>query len=328
MKILYLEHYEQDFLSYFIFDGLCKILGDENVVVYPFKKSFFGQVDNDYILDHSGGKGLTGPGAYMIARESNSWSLQNILDRWSEFFLVVLASPRTYAIKALREIKSKLGSNFKKALALNDGEDSIVLRKDLIEEFKPDFVFKRELNENIIGINPLPFASVALDFVKDQDEKPLDVFCSFGNTWPIRKRIRDLLHADERLAKYNTIIRCDSDDNLIGYEQYLKFMAISKINIVARGHGMITVRQFESSSYSGLVLSDKIPVVIPNNWIDKEEIVYYKDDLSDLVEKIIYFLNHDDERRTMGRKGAEKTKRFHTARARASYFLRKCGFRL
>lgn len=327
MKVLLLAHPEMDYLEYYIFDGLCKILGDENVITYPFKKSYYGIVHDDYILD-DGKTGNTGPASFMLHRQPNPWPLKSIIQRWSEFKLLIVGSPRTYALNAFHELQSHIPQPFKIPVAFIDGEDSITIRDDLIKVLNPDYVFKREITKERNDVFPLPFASVAHDFIPDQEEKPLDVFCSFGNTWHIRKKIRDLLLSDERLKKYKIVVGCDSDDNLIGYVHYLKLMAMSKINIVARGHGMITVRQFEAPSYSGLVLSDKIPVIIPQNWVDKWEIRYYKDDLSDLVDLIVYYLENDRERRCIGNNGAKKLRTYHTSRMRARYFLEKCGFKL
>ncbi len=49
-KILYLDHPQFDLGCFNLYMGLCEVLGDENVVVFPQKKLYFGQVD-----DYSGG---------------------------------------------------------------------------------------------------------------------------------------------------------------------------------------------------------------------------------------------------------------------------------
>jgi spore maturation protein CgeB len=52
--------------------------------------------------------------------------------------------------------------------------------------------------------------------------------------------------------------------------------------------------------------------------------VFYEDDLSDLVDKIIYYLNHDQERIAIGQAGAEHTRKYHLDICRARYFLEEC----
>ena len=114
---------------------------------------------------------------------------------------------------------------------------------------------------------------------------------------------------------------------MFGYNQYLKEMASAKINIVARGHGIDTVRKWEAPAFSGLVLADKLPLIVPNDYEENKHIVYYKDDLSDLVDKIIYYLKHDEERKRIGVAARKHTFENHTSIRRAEYFLSKCNIR-
>src|SRR3990167_7313615 len=43
MKVLYINHPESDYGGSFIFNGLCAVLGDENVYDYPVKWSYHGR---------------------------------------------------------------------------------------------------------------------------------------------------------------------------------------------------------------------------------------------------------------------------------------------
>jgi len=325
MKILFLNHPEQDYGEFFLFDGFCELFGDENVVTFPWKKSYFGIAADSYILD-DGKKGFTGPCPYMKKRYVDPWSEDKIKSSLDEFWLWVLASPRTYAINALRRLIS-----FKKPnvpLVFCDHEDSIVVREDIISEFKPDFIFKRELVKEDNRIHPLPFSSTCWHFQEDIKEKTIDVFCCFGFTHEIRRKIRNLLQTDERLKKYNVIANVnDCGDKMFGYKGYLEMLSSAKINIVARGHGMDSVRRFESVTFSGLVLADKLPLITPNDYENQKHIVYYKNDLSDLVEKIVYYLEHEEERKKIGEAGREHTFKYHTSIRRAEYFLSICNIR-
>lgn len=325
-KILVFEHPEQCYGSFFLFDGLSRILGDDQIITYPWKKSYFGLVDDSYILD-DGKRGKTGPSPYMKKRFVEPWSLGEIKKRIDEFSLWILMAPRTYAIKGLRELISLKKSNV--PLAFCDHEDGQGIREDLIREFNPDFIFKRELtNTEDNRIHPITFSSVCWDFKEDIEEKTIDVFCSFGLTHIIRKNIRNLLQNNERLKKYKIIVRCnDCGDKMFGYHQYLKEMASAKINIVARGHGIDTVRRWEAPIFSGLVLADKLPLVVPNDYEGNKHIVYYKNDLSDLVDKIIYYLENDEERKKIGEAGRKHTFENHTSIRRAAYFLSICNIR-
>lgn len=325
MRILFLNHPEQDYGEFFLFDGFCELFRDENVITFPWKKSYYGIVDNDYILD-SGKRGNTGPCPYMKKRYVEAWSEDKIKSSLDEFGLWILASPRTYAINALRKFIS-----FKKPntpLVFCDHEDGMVIRGDLIREFKPNLVFKRELTKENNQVYPLPFSSICWHFQEDIKEKIIDVFCAFGLTHQIRKNIRNLLQGHKDLQKYKVVANVnDCGDAMFGYRDYLKMMASAKINIVARGHGLDTVRRFEMPTFSGLVLADKLPLITPNDYEDKKHVVYFKNDLSDLIDKIIYYLEHDEERKKIGEAGRKHTFMYHTSIRRVEYLLSFCNIR-
>lgn len=294
-------------------------------MTFPWKRSLFGLVDDQYILD-DGKKGCTGPCPYMKKRYVEPWSEDKVRSSLDEFFLWVLASPRTYSKNGLRKFIHLKKSNI--PLAFCDHEDSIGIREDLVKEFNPDFIFKRELFQEDGIVHPLPFSSVCFDLQDDIKEKTIDVFCVFGLTHQIRKNIRDLLRSDERLKKYKIIANVnDCGDRMFGYQGYLEQMAQAKINITARGHGIDTVRKWETLTYSGLVLADKLPQIVPNDYEDGKHIVYYQNDLSDLVDKIIYYLEHDEERKKIGEAGRAHTFKYHTSIRRAEYFLSICNIR-
>lgn len=326
MKILFLNHPEQDYGEFFLFDGLCELFGDENIVTFPWKKSYYGIADRDYILD-DGKKGSTGPCPYMKKRYVEAWSEEKIKNFIDQFKLWILASPRTYAKNALRKLISLKKPDV--PLVFCDHEDSTIIRMDVINEFNPDFIFKRELIEKSNKIYPLPFSSICWHLQKkDIKEKTIDVFCAFGLTHRIRKNIRDLLQTDERLKKYKVIANVnDCGDKMFGYANYLEMMASAKINITARGHGLDCVRKWETGTFSGLVLADKLPLIIPNDYEDQKHTVYYKDDLSDLVDKILFYLEHDEERKRIGENGRKHTFMYHTSIRRAEYLLSICNIR-
>ncbi len=119
----------------------------------------------------------------------------------------------------------------------------------------------------------------------------------------------------------------DSGDAMFGYTNYLKMMASAKINVVARGHGWDSVRRFEAPTFSGLVLADRLPLITPNDYEDRKNIVYYENDLSDMVDKILYYLEHNEERKKIGEAGRKHTFKYHTSIRRAEYLLSVCNIR-
>lgn len=318
--ILFLADPQMDYGSYMLFDGLTKIFGDTNVITYPYVKSWYGLVHDDYILD-DGKRGCTVPPQFVRARERNEWSFEQIVRNIEKFAVTVISSPRTYAKSAARDFR-KVFQNRLPPVIFCDHEDSTDIRYDLINEFKPVVSFKRELLQDLSHnkIYPIPFSSIVDE--PDNSIKDIDVFFLVGCTSIIRKRIRDILLSDPQLKKYNIIAGADDLQKKIGYREYLKLIARSKINITARGHGYETVRRFEVASFTGFQLGDYIPILTPNDFTDGVNKVFFKNDLSDLVEKIIYYLEHNEERERIGKAGYEHCMQYHTSMKRAEYVLR------
>jgi hypothetical protein len=317
------------------FNGLCEYFGDENVILYPFKLSYMGCdghgfADFAYMLHNENKRGFTGTSPYIKPRRLRIYPMEEIVDEMNNIDLIVLSSPRHYPVHALRFIK-QLYNGIPRPVAFIDGEDGETMRDDLIEEFHPNFIFKRELTHPISDVYPLPFSSIvpSLDIYDElfKIEKTLDVFALFGNTHPIREQIIKLL-LEQNLP--NSYIGMDTgalpwqnDDRfkiypLIGYESYLRKMASAKINIVLRGHGRDTVRYWEAASFETLMLIKDPGIIIPHPYEDRKHCVYFNDE-RDLKEKIDYYLAHDDERIAIAKSCRDHTLKYHTNRMRIEH---------
>ena len=107
MKVLYLVDNQADFGAYFLYNGLCELLGEENITIYPSKLSYLGLTDKYYTLD-DGKRGNTSPGEYIKPRNLPIITAEEIFDTINTFDIIVLSSPRTYAVKALQLNDSEL----------------------------------------------------------------------------------------------------------------------------------------------------------------------------------------------------------------------------
>ena len=58
-----------------------------------------------------------------------------------------------------------------------------------------------------------------------------------------------------------------------------------------------------------------------------EDLVWFEDE-NDLVEKVRYYLEHEDERKKIARKGYEKVRKFHTYNVRINEIAEKTGLQL
>lgn len=328
MKVLFLVEMQQDYGEFFLFQGLCELLGEDSIILYPFKLSYMGFRDSAYILyQHGNKRGMTNPPAYVKPRNLRIYPMEEIIDEMPSIDFIVLTSPRYYPVHALRFIKH-LYSKIPKPLVFTDFEDTPEICYDLIDEFKPKIIFKRELIKPIESIYPLPFSSPIpyLSESFDDQNKTLDLFCALGYTCELRREVIDFLiekrFTDKAyLALDIPALRLNGKyPSMLSYNEYLKAIASSKIAVCLRGHGRDTVRYWEIPSFETLFLLKDPGIIIPNPFEDGQNCVKF-DTLNDLEEKINYFLSHDEERIRIAKAGKEHLENFHTNEKRATYFL-------
>lgn len=358
-RILLLLHPEMDNSSYMLYNGLCKVLGNDNLDIFPYIKHYFGGVDDWYILD-DGKRGLTGkPGFVADGHQTKEKSFDEIANNIrSGNYDIIAFSNRTYAVNALHQFKHELGRKNLPPLVVFEGEDYSDLetirrlknRYDVVASFKREYI-QSEIDSrggDLHPIYPLPFSAIIDNIATDKefDKKDIDVFALFGNTTTgsggnIRENIVKKIGSSDLVRKYKIHVGIDRFSNeyekvtwlgsnkykippLMGYKEYHEHMARAKINIVARGWGYDSIRRFEAPNYSGLVLADRLPITTPNDFIDGQHIVYYQNDLNDLLPKIEHYLSNPEgikERERIGNAGRDHCKSYHTTEVRARQFL-------
>lgn len=341
MKVLFIDHPELDHLSYHIWDGLCRVLGDENVVSYPRKRVFSGEVADDYVLD-DGKQGYTAPPEYILPRKIVKMSMEDIIANIDDFDFVI-SSPRTHARNALKILRPHITQ----PLAILDGEDGDLVIDRLITDFKPDVYFKREYLKDKeilysmydIPIYPCPFAAVdntAPAYDDCTETKEISVFSVHGNTHPLReevsKRLLEMnipksyiwINSNFYFTRYNPYTEEDKQKiSRLGYWGYLEHIAKSKIGVSVRGWGRDSLRRFEIPLYETLLFTHDIGIETPHPFEDGKTCVMFKNDLSDLEEKLRYYLEDDNERIKIAEAGKEHLYKYHTSVARARYVLDK-----
>lgn len=329
IKCLFLVHPENDYGEGFLYNGLATVLGEDNVILYPQKLSYMGFTDSSYLLWGENKRGMTNPAGHTVARKLRIYPFEEIVDLMPEFEFIVLSSPRHYAIHALRFIKKIYGNKIPRPLVYTDFEDSDTLRTDIIEEFNPQVIFKRELIYPIDNVYPLPFSS-AVPYLPDKfddQNKTLDLFCTFGFTHQLRKDVIDFL-ANSKLTDKQflaldipDLIREGKYNALLPYKEYLRMIASSKIAVCVRGHGRDTVRYWEIPAFETLFLVNDPGIIIPDPFTDGVNCVQFNS-LDDLADKIKYYLSHDEERIRIAKAGKEHLYNFHSNEKRAKYFLK------
>lgn len=338
-RMLLLMDYQLDYGAEFLLHGLYKVLGKENITIFPFLRRYTEErVDKDYILP-DGSKGFTALPEQLTPLDLEEKDFDEIIAeiRRKGFDYIVMASPREYVIKSMEMLKKEFG-NIPLPVVFCDFEDYSMLRWDIVRKYNPICYFKRELldtDENralmkTYPLFPLPFAAMTDKLAPDilYDKKDIDVFFSAGLTHPFREKVVRLLYElkDEGINFVGGVDPQPPDAPFykfrLGYREYQEFIGRSKINITARGFGYDTVRRWEAPCYLGLVLADKIPLITPYSFTDGANIVYYENDLTNFKVLVKYYLEHEEEAKRIGMAGREYVMKYHTTEARARYFLK------
>lgn len=337
-KVLMLAHPEMDHLAYMSFNGLYKVLGKDNIAVYPFVRHYQGGIDDWYTLD-DGKRGYTAPIGYIGKHETVERSFNDLAKNINSFDIIYLSSARTYAVNALNQFIDKCGRKNLPPIVFSEGEDYQDLHaiRTIKHKYKTLACFKREYiqseldkNPDLHPLYPLPFSAIIDNMPPDNPNKDIDIFALFGNTYPLRENVVRKIMSSHLPRKYKIHVGIDrwngsglSTPPLAPYNSYLDLMSRAKINIIARGWGCDTLRRFEALCFSGLVMSDNIPITTPYPFIDNQTITYYDNNLNGLIERIEYILIADNERRRIGTAGREHCMKYHTTEERAKYFLNR-----
>ena len=106
---------------------------------------------------------------------------------------------------------------------------------------------------------------------------------------------------------------------------YLTEMSRARLAVNVRGTGWDTLRFWEMLAMGTTVLSQKLPLLLPEPPTQRQELVWLKADVSDLLEEADYYLAHDRERAAIGGRGRAWVLAHHTHVARARQLLALLG---
>lgn len=322
MKILYINRKKFDYIQDLIYAGLVKNIGAENIIESPWNYKFHWNYR---------------PYPKNIAQTKNTFFKSLITKFTTKVYDIVIVSschPETITNYAniLSDISSDVvtifidggdgfdvGGDFERVGGRETYEKVIKKRPfDLI--FKREYCLDRKYPDNVFALpmcfdfNNLPSLNGVFKY---------DVAFWAVESHEIRTKVLDLL-SDKFDCSDNGSIK---QQQLNKYKRkgmfYLQELAACKVSINFRGAGWDTLRYWEIAALGGFMISQRPQIKIENNYIDGEEIVYCKDDLSDLVELCEYYLKHDEERIRIGKNAQIKTKKYHTDEVRAKFILDK-----
>ncbi|MCC6138248.1 MAG: glycosyltransferase [Bdellovibrionaceae bacterium] len=317
MKILFINSPECDYMQDLLYSGLVKLHGADAVFEYPFHRRY-RFIDKKYPRNLG-----YNPGVATLKRLFQS------VDQ--KFDLVIVGSCKHLCLKSYMEIAHKIPKSV--PVVFIDGGDQTAIGGDLIyyksefvisnvEKTRPfDLIFKREYligNSYEDRIVPLPFC-----FNLDRTPKSLplnkkyDVAFWAVESDPIRVKALDVLqnHFD---CKENGTTRHQTFKK---YKRkgtfYLEELARCKISLSFRGGGWDTMRYWETPAVGSFMMTQKPGIVIPNDFVNGEHVIYCREDMSDIVELCEYYLKNPEKREAIAVAGQNHLLKHHTDLSRA-----------
>jgi len=175
---------------------------------------------------------------------------------------------------------------------------------------------EKRLKENSIdGVHYLLPWSVNTDLYYDYGlEKSIDVMSSFhtSSIHPNRYNIRRIVSKMDVTSYLKPIY----------FEEYIKKINESKIFVTSN----VYERELSGKYYEVMACGTLLLTTEPNDlnklgFYNNEHLIIYKDDFSDLKDKIEYFLKHDRERKEIAKNGMELVRSRHSQKVRVKEFI-------
>ncbi len=324
VRILFINSLKADYVQDQLFAGLTELLGSDAVLSYP--------VNSLYYLPRKGYPRNMGLSRTPWAYVRDKWHERRRLSQFAPE-LVVLGSTKHDAFETFLQIEPLLPKGI--PLVYVDGGDWPEvggdatrmhfehLYQDVFNARRPALIFKREylVNKDYPeNVFPLPMGyKPQLGVTAEKKRYQVTLWCVESH--PIRTQALELLQ-----GRYD----CVENGSVLGQKfrtyrrkglNYLKELSASKIACNFRGGGWDTLRYWEIPGVNAFMLSQHPGIVIPNNFAHGEHVAFCKDDLSDFIPMLDYYLKNEQEREEMAKAAHQHLLRFHTHLHRAEYFL-------
>ncbi len=296
-EVLFITSPEINFLEDALHEGLDQLLGADQVHCYPYKNYSEFQY-NLYPLDH-------------FPPHRDPVDLDVILARREKIAAVIVGSIRKEALNAWRPIQNRFTHC---PVALVNGEEGKQIWPDGVW-YTHRFWFNLMLGEDTCNLFPLPMCAPSRTMLPVEMDRDLPVSFAARGTHPLRRKVAEIL----RREGHTVLLDCD-----IPREQFCGLLNRSLIGVSVRGAEWDTMRYYETPYHGALLLSQRLPIVIPDNFRDGEHAVFF-DDLDDMLEKIHSLLADRDRLSRIAAAGCKYAQEKHTAVARARYLLKKLG---
>jgi hypothetical protein len=134
-----------------------------------------------------------------------------------------------------------------------------------------------------------------------------------------RRRYFNYLASEEQRLKLKKI-KLYVKPGGVGKSKYEKMLARSKAGVSLRGYGYDTFRYWEIAAFGGVIMSQNIPLIIPNNFVDGESALFFNNE-DELQDKFQKYIVKSDEWKSIGKLAYKIFYRHHTPEKRVKELI-------
>lgn len=306
-RVLYVIHPRLHYGLDVLYDGLCRVLGDDNVVEFPYKPPLHGAAPER--LAHY---------PCSFNRPGREHSLEEICDtlRAGHFDCILYGDCENGIDPATaRRIAAVAGDT---PIFLIDQIDELLDTRAAVCAVLgiPALAgyFKREMLACVDygpQAAPLPFA-YADDRIAPAfpEHRPYPFFWAGHRKSGLRAACA---------ARAEQFLQCRFNAQWT-QDEYLERIRATRIGMNCFGFGFDTVRYWELPAQGCMLFSERPPIRIPNNFRDGTEAVFF-DDVEDFERKLVHYISHPEESLAIAQAGYDCLKRYHSGAARARQLL-------
>lgn len=295
-----------------LYDGLCTLLGAENVVDYPYKPLLHGEMpeaaDNYPTTCEQPGQ-----------PRSLEWICAKLREGYFDCILyadMLQSTPKDALLRLLQDAGDC-------PLYIVDGWDDASYNEPLMlahmGRTRCHGYFKREM---IAGVDYGPHAiPLPLSYPDSRIPQELPGFRTQALFWAGNR-----YYGLRRLYLEHLEILLNANlSTQYSQEQYVDALHTAHIGLCLFGFGFDTIRYYEVPAHGVMLLAEQPPIVIPNDFTDGHSALFFKT-LPEMIEKVAYFFHHPELVPLIAANGRNHCIRFHTATARAAQLLAHvCG---
>ncbi|MFP4499589.1 MAG: glycosyltransferase [Candidatus Hydrogenedentota bacterium] len=306
-RVLFLIHPRMHYGIDVLYDGLCRVVGPEHVIDFPAKPSLHGRPEPTFANYPC-----------VFQRPEHDCDYPHILAdlKAGRFDLVLYGDCECELPEDMvRPLLEAAGQT--PVFVVDALDEPMDMRAAVCAHTGLSLVsayFKREMLacwDYGPGAYPLPFGYPdALVGPPPEELRPDRLFWAGHRCSGLRR-----LYIDHIEARYDMRF-------VESYPQevYSRRLHESRVGLNCFGFGFDTVRYWELPAHGCMLLSERMPIRIPDNFKDGEQAVFFED-LPDLERKLDYFLEDPDVCLRIARAGHEHLRKHHTGSARARQLL-------